>query len=365
MRSERTECLTHPWASDFYFGPQLEGVIGSGDTIIGAGFGMTVSSNCTCHIITEPELISSKTLQSNDLISLNQSLKSTDTLFLFLSRNTTFTNLNRSNPNATENSNVGINMTFVLGNAKVCGGYDPLNMPICNVHIDHARNMKVHSTYTTDGTPASIALVKAEGSYVLDESNQDINYDSLHHAFTSIFSPGTSYPLVGIVPGMIGPLMYWTSSNLMSINPAILDAGIETAVSMIFRGGIARTFDSEGSFCPRMPVERTDQSIVKLTNWGMYAVYLTGIIQLLFTLFSLVVAMSWVIETTPLGPAMRILKDPTYFMALLAESPFAILLTGASNAQRFVIWQALDTVVRIGETLEPLDEHVGKIKMDR
>jgi hypothetical protein len=371
QRSERTECLTKPYGSDFYFGPQLEGVIGSGDTIIGDGFGMVVSTNCTCYDVNDPILITKGKLVDTDISTLNSTLKRLDNMFIFLSRAINITE-NNATSSSSSHMESGIEMTLVLGNSKVCGGYNSLNVPVCETKITDAVDMRVQSTYNTDGTPASIALVKAEGISKKVESittdfrtSTPITYGAIGFALTSIFPPGTYYSLTGIVPGMISPLLYWTSTNLMSINPAIMDAGLETTVSMLLRGGIARTFNSEGSFCPMMPVERNDQSIIKLTTWGLFAVYMTGAIQLLFSFMSLFVAMIWLIHPIPLGPAIRIIKDPTYFMALLAESSFSVLLHGASNAQRFVIWQALDTVVRIGETLEPLDDSVGKIKMDR
>ncbi|KAJ3326832.1 hypothetical protein HDU76_012616 [Blyttiomyces sp. JEL0837] len=176
--------------------------------------------------------------------------------------------------------------------------------------------------------------------------------------------PGKIYTMRAAVPGMLASLLWWTSSDLVSVNPSLLEYGMETYSSIILRAGIQRTFHFKGANCPRQ-VFRDDQSYIQLTHLGITIVYVTAGIQTFLCVASLLVACTWYFQKKPIGPAIRAVRDPTYFMNLLADSPFGVNLVGTGNAQKHVIWQALDLVVRIGESVDTLGETVGRIKMER
>jgi hypothetical protein len=348
MRSERTECLRNQTASTFVFGPQIQGSIGPGNTIIGPGYTASISVECRCTNLTDP-IMSSKVLPK-DKTDLLQHLNRTDIPFLYLSHSF----------NITEGKSV--DMDIFIGNSNICGGFNATHLPMCKSKIQYAEDVIVSSMFDTDGTTASIALVKSE---IMQEiPDQTITYNALGQAFKTIFQPGTQYPLVSTVPGMINSLLYWTSRELASISPTLLEAGMETTLSMILRSGIQRVFDSRGSSCNQY-TDVPGMAMVSLTPWSLIAVFLTGSIQLVVSIMALMLASTWYFCKSPISPAIRIIRDPTYFTTMLTDSPFNIYLQGANNAQNHVIWQALDTVVRVGESLEPLDEFVGQIKLER
>ncbi|KAJ3308810.1 hypothetical protein HDU76_003807, partial [Blyttiomyces sp. JEL0837] len=350
MRSERVDCLTDPNGSTFVFGPQLDGAIGSGDTIIGPGYTALIATTCKCYNVTDKAVIARGLLTDDDRVKLQQAISTVFAPFLVLS----------SNINSTETDGIRFNMA--LGNVQTCGGYSSAVMPICSTRIYNATDAMISSSFATDGTPASIALVDQQQINVMDV--QTITHQALATSYKTILPPGQVYQMVGTVPGMLNALLYWTSSDLISVNPSLLEPGIETMVSMILRAGIQRNFEVYGSTCPRLPIARQDQCIVKLTGWGRASVFAIAGVQLALSFMALVLSMIWYIHPSPLTPAIRVIRDPTYFMSVLCDSSFGVFLNGTCNAQRHVIWQALDTVVRIGETLEALDENVGKIKMD-
>ena len=125
-----------------------------------------------------------------------------------------------------------------------------------------------------------------------------------------------------------------------------------------------RSFDTTGNTCPVYGNE-AGVSIIALTQWGQIIMYVNGGIQLVMSLFSLCLACTWFFSKTPLLPAMRMMRDPTYFMTLICDSPFTVFLVGTNNAPKHVIWQALDQIARIGETIDTLQDQIGHIKLER
>ena len=125
-----------------------------------------------------------------------------------------------------------------------------------------------------------------------------------------------------------------------------------------------RSFDTTGHSCP-VYGNVGGVAIISLTRWGQIIFFANGGIQLFLCLASLGLSFTWFFKKTPLLPGIRMMKDPTYFMTLLCDSPFTTFLVGTNNAPKHVIWQALDQVARIGETLETLEESIGHIKLER
>ncbi|KAJ3410406.1 hypothetical protein HDV05_003817 [Chytridiales sp. JEL 0842] len=350
MRSQREECLLVKSGSTFVFGPQIQGAIGSGNTIIGPGYQAIVSTSCNCGNLTDPTSNLNGEINNFDRNSILGTLNSTQLPFIYMS----------SVVNNSETQ--GYAQSIILGNTQLCGGYINSYIPICKTTITNATDVMVSSTFLTDGTTASIALVNSQTMSTLEK--QTLTMRSLGRAMNNIFTPGTVLLLPSTVPGMLNALLYWTSRELAAISPTLLEPGIETFAAMILRAGIQRTFAVEGTLCPQNTFLDGAANIY-LQPLSIIAIYTAMSIQLFMTLFALVLACTWYFVPSPITPGIRILRDPAYFTSLLGDSPFNAALQGTNNAQNHVIWQALDTVVRIGETLEPLDEYVGQIKLER
>ena len=59
------------------------------------------------------------------------------------------------------------------------------------------------------------------------------------------------------------------------------------------------------------------------------------------------------------------MSESIYFTALLADSNLSDNLKGLCNAPTHAVWQSLDIVVRIGESIMTQDEEIGHITMDK
>ncbi|ORY52424.1 hypothetical protein BCR33DRAFT_317577 [Rhizoclosmatium globosum] len=347
MRSERSDC--DPRGSEFIFGPQLQGTVGSGDTIVGSGFHMLVATSCECTEMTSDSAVSRGMFTAADQALALGGNRVSSVPFLILSSTASVTSDN-------------ISFYSVLGNTPLCGGYTYTLMPVCLTTINEFHDAVVASSFETDGTTASIALTNSELLSKLPVTTMTSNVT--FNALTTICPLGKPYFMGTNVPGLLNALTYWTSSDLKAVDPTLFDSGIETLYSILIRAGYQRTLDSKGTTCTRL-VSRTDETNVAFNFQGMVAIYLIGWIQLILSVFSLILGSVWLFSPVPLGPAINIVTKPMYFISLLCESPFWVSLQGTANAQGHVVWQQLDHITRIGESLDTLGEPIGRIKIER
>ncbi|KAJ3217620.1 hypothetical protein HDU67_007562 [Dinochytrium kinnereticum] len=336
--------------SEFVFGPQLSGVIGDGDTIVGSGYHMWITSHCTCHNVTSPDVVRSGVLTATDVAAIMPVLNQSNH-FVMLSSNVT------SSPASNT-----VSFSIIPGNIRTCGGLRAEVMPVCYTEIKNLSDVTVVSTFLTDGTTASIALVDSQVREFL--GTQLTHTSVMGTVMSSIMTPGKPYVLTGAVPGMINAILYWTSSDLIGVDPTLQDAGIETMVSILLRAGIQRNFKTRGSSCPKQQAV-SDTSFVILRDWSVQSILVTAAIQTGMSVIALLLSLLWLFRSSPILPALQAIRNPSFFMTLLGDSPFGINLQGTGNAPRHVIWQNLDLVVKIGENVETLDENVGRIKMER
>ncbi|KAI9351332.1 hypothetical protein BDR26DRAFT_929801 [Obelidium mucronatum] len=350
MRSQRSDCLSNEVGSQFVFGPQLDGAVGSGDTILGQGFQMLVATNCQCTDVSSPIVIQEHIMNMQEQKTIMTALQNLSVPFIM-----TFDSITATNTSFGSYS--------TIGNMQICGGISDYVVPICYTTVGGFQDASVAATFMTDGTTASIALVNSVAEHV-DPRESAVTVDSMIYAMNAIWPAGQVFPLVSNVAGMMNALLYWCSSDLIAVDPTLLDPGMETAYSILLRAGMQRTWDSAGSTCVR-EISREDQTVVNLTPWGSICIYIAGGLQSFLSLIALFAGSVWYFSEIPLGPAIRVIRQPTYFMSVLCESPFAVNLVGTGNAQEHVIWQAIDVIVRIGESFETMEEPVGRIKMER
>ncbi|KAJ3218779.1 hypothetical protein HDU67_004027 [Dinochytrium kinnereticum] len=347
LRSQRT-CTDE--GSHFTFGPQLVGAIKDGDTIMGPGYSAYLSTACECHNVTDSHVVAEGFITAQDQRALMVAIDEKDIPFSLLSRAMNLTN-----------NDTDLTIRTVHGNVPNCGGFYSEMMPICTTAITKLRNSQVLATFLTDGTTASIALVNSE--FIQLEEVQTAQMSSIATALSGMMEQGQVYSTPSITPGMMNTLMYWTSSNLISVDPSLYDAGIETHVAILLRAAIQRFFQTRGSSCPRR-VDSVDTAFVSFEAWSSYSVLIGAVVQLIFSLFALGLGCTWLLLKNPITPGLRALSDPSYFLTLLSDSTFTTNLVGTANAQEHVLWQNLDVVVKIGESVDTTGEPVGRIRMD-
>ncbi|KAI8854155.1 hypothetical protein BC829DRAFT_380431 [Chytridium lagenaria] len=316
--------------SVFVTGPQLNGAVNSGDTIEGAGYQADIASNCKCYNISSPLPAARGLLYSDEIPNIMSAARSFRTPFVYHGRV----------ENITSNAYSGV---FVLGNINGCGGYSDSLVSICSTTISNIANVE-------------------KTLKILQE--QTVNVTDIMFALDAMMGPGSFTYLPSTVPGMLSPLLYWMSTDLLSVNPTYISAGMEASIAILLRAGMQRTFSMSGITCPRF-IARDDMVKVLLKGWGYSTLYASSMVQLLFSFAALGFGSTWLWLKRPITPALRALKEPTYFMTLLADSPFSANLAGTANAPAYVFWQALDLIVKIGESVDTLSEPIGHLRMER
>ncbi|KAI8609528.1 hypothetical protein BC830DRAFT_1145549 [Chytriomyces sp. MP71] len=348
MRSEEN-CPVD--GSLFIFGPQLSGAVGSGDTIVGTGFSIEIATECQCMDISLPAAVQNGVVSKRDQQLLLQQRENGNPYLLRMS------NTNTSQAYGYFESYAAI------GNTQYCGGFSRSVLPVCFTNVSNPSDVLTKSTFQTDGTTASIALTESQALSPVTKKNP-LQILSVAAALESVWPQGQPYELGTNMPGLMNALLYWTTSDLASFDPSLFPFGIETLYSILLRAGFQRTFNSKGSSCPR-EIQRDDVTKIAFNQQGLISMIIIGTLQLVASLFALALASVWFFSSVPYGPVLRIVTSPMYFLSLLCESPFWINLAGTGNAQKHVVWQQLDLVVKIGEAIETIEDPIGKIRLDR
>ncbi|KAJ3238598.1 hypothetical protein HDU81_007518 [Chytriomyces hyalinus] len=350
MRSEGSTCSED--GSEFVFGPQLAGVVGSGDTIVGEGFAMSILSECQCTELGVRH-VQSGLLSQKDLDILLLPRVNANAYILRLN-----SVLNQTASPATVETNI------VYANTAACGGVSPRVVPICHTIIKNIRDVLTLNTFQTDGTTASIALVHSQVVGPPIEKLHPITDYAVTWSLNNIWPVTSPHELITNIPGLVNALIYWTTPDLKAVDPTLFPLGIETLHAIILRSGLQRSLSSYGARCVRK-IDRTDVTQITFSRPGLAAVYIVAGVQFTISLLALSLASVWLLSASPFGPVLRIVTRPMYFVAVLSDSPFWNVLIGTGNAQKHVLWQQLDVIVRMGEALETVGESIGRIRMER
>jgi len=332
-------------------GPQLIGAVNDGDTLAGKGFVANLLTHCRCttgNASTNFEKLGVTPSRVQDFMNkVNYVDATTDNLAIV---------------NMLENLGDSINITAALIHSPLCGGFGVKQYPVCKTTIDEHMEAIIEVQYMTDGTPASIAQAQSHVREVTKKANID---RWLYQSLVNIYQGDlTVQYLPATVPGMLAPLMYWTSPDLIAIDMSMVEAGLETLYVIMMRGAIQRSYGHDGSTCIRN-AEVEGVATMTMQSYGVTAAVVALVLQLIASFFSLFMFVPWLMSDCPSGPAIRAVKDNIYFTTLLADSNFSDHIRGLCNAPSYAIWQGLDIVVRVGESIESVEEEVGHITMDK
>ncbi|KAI8918906.1 hypothetical protein BC831DRAFT_481833 [Entophlyctis helioformis] len=332
----------------FIMTPQIIGAVDDGDTIIGPGYLTTISTNCAC--------------TKNNQISGIEAAGIPTTVSAALHARFQTLGHELGWANAIDIQDDHITVRSLLSGAVLCGGRNGSFIPICTTTLSDHREATVMVRYMTDGTTASIAPETVTIRKVGKVANIR---DWLGASVLAIFDgPISSFELPATVPGVLNPLMWWTSPNLMTINPALLEGGIETSLSILIRGGMQRTYTTHGETCARN-IAVPGQSLVTMLQYGTHVSVFILSVQLFMCVVATVAFVPWLMSPYPLGPCIRAVRETVYFTTLVNSSSVCQGFDQLCNAQPHAIWQSLDIVVRIGEPIGTRSEPIGHISMDR
>ncbi|KAJ3298045.1 hypothetical protein HDU79_000896 [Rhizoclosmatium sp. JEL0117] len=332
--------------------PTLISGLNDGDTIEGLGFTVDISSTCDCASGIDAAALAAVGVDSSQA-------NATVANFLQLNQKMGLTF-------GVVHDDTSVTISNVFSGVDLCGGNDantylPL---VCSTTMQNHQVALLEIQFMTDGTSASIApnivnLVSSQGP-------ADVK-TWLSFAMNAILNgPTSSYLTPPTVPGSVSPLLWWTTPNLIAIDRAAVEAGMETMYSILFKAAIQRTYTPVATQCIRKNTVNSHQSTIGMQLTGYYITLGMLSIQMGITIFSIIAFIIWFISPNPIGPAVRATHENIYLMTLLTSSPhLGIGINELCNAETYAIWQRLDVVCRIGESLDTLEEEVGKIIVDK
>lgn len=218
--------------------------------------------------------------------------------------------------------------------------------------------------YMSDGSTSSIALKSVLIRNVLEKGNISWVHKSLMNIMGSNVS---THQLPSIVPGAVNPLLWWSTVNLQEISPPFLAVGIETMFSMLARSGMQRTLRTKQQRCVQN-IEDPSLTVLLIKQVGFVCAMIFTFGQLTVNLICWLACIPRFLKRDPIAPAIKVCRDPSYFLLLLNGSFIGGILT---EARAFIvlsdeIWGRLDQRVRIGETIATKDDpERGHITMDK
>jgi hypothetical protein len=330
-------------------GPQLMGVVNDDDTIVGDGYTIEVKTSCQCsQLDTVSNMLANDAPYQNGVVFTDPNATGAQSA-----------NISIASSVALTSDKSAIKIRSVILNSPVCGG--SAAAPVCTTLFSNHTKASVLIQYMTDGTTASIAQKYTEARYITETANLDVwAYKAL---VNMIGTNQTAYPLPPMVPGMMTPILWWATADLMTINTDFFEAGMETYFAILFRAGVQRTYDTAGSTCVRNIIDES-KTVLKMEATAVLALSICVAIQFFSAVLAVGLCTPWFFSSVPTGPAIRALKDNSYFSTLLADSNLGEKLNGLCNAPTGDIWRSLDVVVQIGETIATKDDDYGRITMD-
>ncbi|KAJ3201784.1 hypothetical protein HDU82_007877 [Entophlyctis luteolus] len=202
--------------------PSLISSLNNGDTIQGPGFTADISTTCECSTGLD---VASLVAAGVDAAQGNATYNN----FASLQGKTGITF-------GLVHDLESITISNVLSGFNTCGGVAtvPFLPLVCSTRIYNHMNAVLEIQFMTDGTTASIApntvsLVELSGP-------ADIG-TWLSFAMNAILNgPTFGYELPPTVPGSLSTLLWWTSPNLIAVDRALVEAGIETMYAILFKG---------------------------------------------------------------------------------------------------------------------------------
>ncbi|KAJ3200154.1 hypothetical protein HDU82_009139 [Entophlyctis luteolus] len=338
-------------ATTAMYPPQLISALSSGDTIMGLGFSADIRTQCKC-----ATAVSTLAFEAAGVSPTH----SQEVLDAFLGLNGTM-GLTFGVVAAGES----VVVSNVLGGYSLCGTmltkrYLPA---VCSTRMDNHQQMMLEISFMTDGTTASIAPNTVSALYAVGKANASFWLYSAVSALTR--GPVSSYNTPATVPGGLSPLLWWTSPNLIAVDRGLLEAGLETMYAILFKAAIQRTYTPQATSCPRRSTMDTTQSVLVMQGAGYNLTVMFLVIQLAISILSASAFLLWFASPHPIGPAVRATRESVYLLALLYSSRVGNGLPDMCNAETFTIWQKLDVEVRIGESVETVEEETGRICMEK
>ncbi|KAI8609529.1 hypothetical protein BC830DRAFT_1150060 [Chytriomyces sp. MP71] len=321
MRATRDDCGL---SSSLVVGPQLLDRVGAGDTVTGPGFQMDIHTTCFC-------------VMDQDLS--NRSLSAGPSFF--------FTNL-------TTLSNRVLS-TVILFDTGYC--LESSDIAQCNATIFNIQDVITAIDFSSERGHRS--KFPSSAKITLLNPLQTISPESIASALHAIVPSDTIQAFIplGILKGAL-------TNGKTTKNTTNLATAMETIYAVSIAGGIKRSFAFKGGRCSHVAT-RNDANVLYLNSRGAVGVLFVATLQLAVSLMSLGLACSWFLERNPLAVVIRIVREPSFFLGVFANSGFSDRLQGSVLIREpSAIWGRLDVDARIGESIWTEDDECGLLTID-
>jgi hypothetical protein len=299
LRSANPE-LNH---TTFLMSPQLTDTCSATDEITGNGFSMNIRTHCKCSTSTEVTHL----IAAGADPAIAARLQSE---YIQLQDNAGFVN-----HIAIDDASGTLLITTLLSGTIVCGsrisGAD--STPVCKTSVFDFQKATTQMEYMTDGTPASIAAKIVELISLNGPSN--ITWMGLAYQ-TMLGGEFSTNILPGLTPGSVNSILWWATPNTLNLSPVLLESGLEVTFGLIARGAIQRSFSAFGSLCDRRIIN-PDAPVITISRAGYLAGLALVVIQLFGCVFAIGCFSFWLFSPVPIGPAIRIATDHSYFINLI------------------------------------------------
>ncbi|TPX32471.1 hypothetical protein SmJEL517_g04483 [Synchytrium microbalum] len=275
--------------------PQIIGAVNDGDGIVSSGFSTDVFTNCSCTPFANStgfEVVGVPLSASSSLLSRWSAVTSP----------IGFGNV------ILHNSSV-VTIYSAFSGLPICGGNSTAFVPVCRTTFSNHSQAKVYTDYMTDGTTASIAQKTVELQNITGPAITD---PWLVSALTTILNgPANTINLTPTIPSVLSPLLWWTSGDLISVDPSMIEAGLETTFTILLRAGMQRTYATSGQSCI-VQVNDPQSSVLSMEPYGVYVTMVFLSVQLLFSILSLCCFCHWIWSEVPIFPGIRAMREPIW-----------------------------------------------------
>ena len=246
-------------------GPQLVGVVNDGDTIVGDGFLLDIFTHCLCSVDDSAASLIDVGAPADQAVDFQDQIRASDRRNWYM--------INHLALNETEEK---MHVTTALLNTQLCGGFETTSVPICKTEFYNHLNAVIMMQYMTDGTTASIAQ---KFSFIRTVGEPADLKEWAYAALRSMLGDGVQkFAVPTQVPGALATLLWWTSTDLMCIDPALVEAGLETTFTLLFRAGIQRSYNTDGATCTRNIIDES-KTILYMKDYGVSSALAALIIQ--------------------------------------------------------------------------------------
>jgi hypothetical protein len=333
----------------FIMPPQLTDTCNDGTTISGNGFIAHISTSCNCAGSPNATDLMYSGIPAADAQTFQE-------LFSSLG-------FSKGMVNGIYQDRDTMTIHSLIANSNVCGGGMSTPVPVCSTNITGLSHALIKMVYMTDGTPASIAAKHATILETRSLANMTWLFRGYEFAMGSRIA---ALEMPALFPSTVNSLLWWTTQSTLQISASLLEAGIETTVSLLNKAVIQRAFGTEGKLCPQTVVI-PDERVARTTGDGLRYILVFALAQTVAHLFCGVIFLIWVFHKRPIVPAIRFVKERSYFAIFSSGLAFNSCLSDlTATFEEGHFWPKFEMTMRVGESIHTLDDpDYGTIVIDR